>query len=390
MRHIVKLVAINALVLFIVFNVLIWTICLATSVQNVFGTSKQQTITREVPNKASKARLPNYASIDWAPTHFREEASLDTRYVSYFEWRRKEFEGKTITIAGPYGQRRTVGPTDATKPSVYFFGGSTMWGTGADDANTIPSQFAQLSGFRAENFGELAYTAHQSLVLLIQVLQDGHRPNIVVFYDGVNEVAHKCRTEHTPWSHAREQRIAKALKMKTRYDLKYMVRPLMAVAYSVRKVLFGRKHKDESKFFNCHSDPTKAQKIADNLIEDWTVARKLVKSYNGKFVGILQPVSYFSKTKTDQIAKDMTDIERKQFQAVYRLIKQKMANRPGFYDFTDVLDKPEYIYIDFCHLSPNGNKYVAQKMLKTLEAEGTDELSQDRALRSMQAPHSPR
>ena len=70
MHPTVKLVAINALVLFIVFNVVIWTICLATSVQNLFGTSKQETITGDVPNKA---RLPNYASIDWAATHFREE-----------------------------------------------------------------------------------------------------------------------------------------------------------------------------------------------------------------------------------------------------------------------------------------------------------------------------
>ena len=249
-----------------------------------------------------------------------------------------------------------------------------MWGTGADDANTIPSQFAQLSGFRAENFGESAYTAHQSLVLLIQVLQDGHRPNIVVFYDGVNEVSQKCRTEHTPWSHGKEQRISKALKVKTRYDLKYMVKPFIAAANSARKVLLKRQPKDKSKFYDCHSDPTKAQKIADNLIEDWTVARKLVKSYNGKFVGILQPVSYFSNTKTDQIK--VNNIERKQFEAVYPLIKQKMTNRRGLYDFTDVLDRPEYIYIDFCHLSPNGNRYVAQKMVEVLDHEGADELTQ--------------
>ena len=43
-----------------------------------------------------------------------------------------------------------------------------------------------------------------------------------------------------------------------------------------------------------------------------------------------------------------------------------MAGRPGLYDFTGVLDHPEYIYIDFCHLSPNGNRYVAQKLVEVL------------------------
>jgi hypothetical protein len=83
MRQAVKLVAINALVLFIVFNVVIWTICLATSVHNVFRTSEQQTITRKA---LEKARLPNYASVDWALTHFREYESLDTGYVSYIKF----------------------------------------------------------------------------------------------------------------------------------------------------------------------------------------------------------------------------------------------------------------------------------------------------------------
>ncbi len=276
MRPAVKLVFINALVLFIILNVVIWTICLTTSVHNIVGTSEPPI---DEQKAAEKARLPNYASIDWALTHFREYDSLDTGYVSYIEWRRKAFEGRTVTITGPYGQRRTVGPTDVTKPSVYFFGGSAMWGTGADDANTIPSQFAQLSGFRVENFGETAYTAHQSLVLLIQVLQDGHRPNIVVFYDGVNEVLNKCRTELTPWSHAREQRISSALEKtkNTAYDIRYMVRPLMAVAEDISSTLFTRKKRRTQTGYNCNSNPTKAQKIADNLVGDWAVARRLVE-----------------------------------------------------------------------------------------------------------------
>ena len=45
--------------------------------------------------------------------------------------------------------------------------------------------------------------------------------------------------------------------------------------------------------------PTRAepQQIADNLIQDWDVARRLVESYGGKFIGILQPVAYYSNTK---------------------------------------------------------------------------------------------
>jgi hypothetical protein len=358
MRPAVKIVAINALVLFVMFNGVIWAICLATSIRNVFAS--EQAISRR--DDLVKAKLPNYASVDWALTHFSELISLKASYVSYIEWRRKSFEGRTITITGPYGQRSTVGRADATKPSVYFFGGSTMWGTGADDAHTIPSEFAQLSGLRVDNFGETAFTAHQSLMLLIQLLQDGHRPNTVVFYDGVNEVAHKCRIELTPWSHAYEHRISSAFEERA-FDLQYLVRPLMALAKDVSSALFARMRSGRS-WYNCDSDPAKAQRIADNLIEDWAIARRLVESYNGKFIGVLQPVAFFSNTRLDAL--ELDNSQRKQYQAVYPLIKAKMMDRRGLFDFTDVMDKPEYIYIDFCHVSPNGNRYVAERILKSL------------------------
>ena len=44
----------------------------------------------------------------------------------------------------------------AKSPLVVFLGGSTMWGTGVDDANTIPALFAKIAEgrYRAMNLGE--------------------------------------------------------------------------------------------------------------------------------------------------------------------------------------------------------------------------------------------
>jgi hypothetical protein len=230
LRAAAKLVAAQAFGVFIVLNVVVWTICLGFSIAGLVGRGVQPPA---LGRPARMAALPNYAGVDWARTHFEEFAALSTRYVSYIEWRRKPFKGKTVNLTGPYGQRVTVGGGEAGKPSVYFFGGSTMWGTGADDANTIPSLVTQLGGYRAQNWGESAYTAHQSLVLLIQLLQEGHRPDVVVFYDGVNDVAHKCRTELTPTSHSRERQIETALaatKAENAYGLSHMLKPLVAFA----------------------------------------------------------------------------------------------------------------------------------------------------------------
>ncbi len=96
------------------------------------------------------------------------------------------------------------------------------------------------------------------------------------------------------------------------------------------------------------------------------MARKLVEAHGGRFIGILQPVAHFSDTRKDHI--HLPEIQRKQYEAVYPLVRKKMAEQPGLYDFTGVLDHNEYIYIDFCHLSPNGNRHVAQKLVEVLAA----------------------
>jgi lysophospholipase L1-like esterase len=242
-----------------------------------------------------------------------------------------------------------------------------MWGTGADDANTIPSLVTQIGGFRSQNYGESGWTAHQSLTLLIQLYQEGHRPDVVVFYDGANDVAHKCRRELTPASHAREHQIRAAVSMTKPqhvYGLQHMLQPLMGLAAQIQRGLPRR----EAALLDCHENRQKAQQIADNLLQDWDVARRLAESYGARFIGILQPLAYYSDTKKNHIR--LADIQRRQYESVYPLIRAKMAGQPGLYDFTGVLDRQEYIYIDFCHLSPNGNRHVARKLVDVLGSGG--------------------
>src|SRR5262245_7502643 len=263
LRSAAKFLGTQVVGLFIVFNVVVWTICLGYSIANLIGRGVQPPV---LGKPARMAALPNYAGVDWARTHFDEFSALSSRYFSYIGWRREPFQGRTITLTGPYSQRATVGTAHPGKPSAYFFGGSTMWGTGADDANTIPSLITQLGGFRAENFGESAWVAHQSLVLLMQLLQDGHRPNVVVFYDGVNEVLHRCRWESRPHAHAREDSVRGALaatKGEKVYGLQYMARPLIALAGVVasRIALWTRNGARPDRLYNCHTDPGKAQQI---------------------------------------------------------------------------------------------------------------------------------
>jgi hypothetical protein len=369
MRSSLKMIAINVFVLFVIINATVWVICIGNTAKQIL----RDNISTQSIIPTGRAALPNYANVDWAAKHFAEFDSLQTKYVPYIGWRRKAYSGTTITVSGPYLQRRTVARPDPKNPTVYFFGGSTMWGTGSNDDSTIPSQFSQLSQFPAENFGETAYTADQSLALLMRLLLDGRRPDIVVFYDGVNEVAHKCRVELNEWSHARETRMAAALEHEPDpMSVSHLFQPLTALAERIvaSKAVSGG---NETKHFDCHTDKGKAQRISDHLLKDWALARRLVESYNGQFIGVLQPVAYFSSTKLDHLK--LSDALRLQFEAVYPLIEKKMERKSRLHNLVGALDHDEYIYVDFCHLSPNGNRYVAKEILQIIADEHPESLA---------------
>jgi lysophospholipase L1-like esterase len=299
--------------------------------------------------------LPNYRQADWVDTHFAEWAGLGTEYHSFVGWRRSPFAGQTIVIEAPYGERRTPLPAGAAEPSVYFFGGSAMWGTGARDQDTIPALYAQATGRIARNFGESGYIAHQGLEMLLWLLATGQRPDVVVFYDGVNDVAQKCVAGHNLFSHAQEGRISSRLR-NSPGSLAYFATPLLG--------WFGDNDVLGS---DCDDDPAKAKAVAQSILDDWKTARAVAEAHGIRFYAVLQPVIYSSQTLRDHLKpKGREEERRRQFEAVYPLLRAEL-NALGFADFTEVLDVDEYIYIDYCHLSPNGNALIAEAMTRLVE-----------------------
>ena len=257
-------------------------------------------------------------------------------------------------------QRPTVNEKTSGDRKAYFFGGSTMLGLGSPESHTIPSLFATNTGMPSENYGEIGYTSHQGLVLLLQLLQSGHRPALVVFYDGVNDVAIKCEQGMTPESHGEEREIRSLLRGSDSpgsfsYYFKPVIRLAERINVQISKTLLVSK-------YDCDTDSKKAHAVADKLIRDWQFAKLLTESFSGKFIGILQPVSYFSKTRLNHL-KLQPNLDR-QYQAVYPLIRQKMPRSGEFYDLSSALDVDEVVYTDYNHITPKGNEIVARRIIE--------------------------
>jgi hypothetical protein len=93
------------------------------------------------------------------------------------------------------GIRRSYEPPGAAGDavSVYFLGGSAMFGWFQRDQHTIPSEFARLAEadgipVRVVNYATPAYVNWQESLQLQALVSGGHRPDLAVFYDGANEL----------------------------------------------------------------------------------------------------------------------------------------------------------------------------------------------------------
>lgn len=82
-------------------------------------------------------------------------------YRSFIGWNSNFFNSKNTNVRGKYLKRLSLG--EEIENSSWFFGGSTMWGQGATDFGTIPSQFYKLTGQKVYNFGELGWNSRQSI-----------------------------------------------------------------------------------------------------------------------------------------------------------------------------------------------------------------------------------
>jgi len=319
-----------------------------------------------------KSNLPNYKGIYWAKTHFKEFNELPTEYKSYFGWRRTFYKGQTINIDS-FGIRKTIQKTNEKlqAPIAIFLGGSTIWGTGVNDENTIPSLFAKKSKkqYTVLNYGESSYSAYQSHQFLQMNIIKGIKPKLIIAYDGVNN-----SPVHLPnfFSNARENQIISKMKGQDTKFNSYFMR-------STKDLI----SKAKGKFFPTTIESLKEDKIISNkrnttaaieLLESWLLTLNLSKEVGAEFYCILQPNAFYSKPNIKNIENQLEKNNYKYGYAYYKnILKLIQENtkyselKENFINLTSVLDNIPNVYIDYCHLSPNGNVIITDFIVNQLE-----------------------
>lgn len=352
-----------------------------------------------------RSTYPNYAddAHDVALSIFEDYAAPKTSYRSFIGYRRQKYKGQAVTI-GEDGFRESI--NHAYQNSVWFFGGSTMWGTGADDGRTIPSLFAKQSGEDVLNLGESGFNTIQELIQLQIMLAKGYVPKEVVFYDGVNDGYYFCQRDSN--DQIRHAYTSRWITLKSDYDdamRKLKARPILNADRFVNQardffklpLRFFRKEFDSlgnkldlssdipilsmsmsKKYLHCDDDEF-AKSAARITINSWRSAAAILKKRGISVWFVLQPSAAFmpQKYRLDYIVnvkKQAIINESASYRSFYDTLKsefRRSCDRFGdcsnFIDLSELFfDVDENIFIDTCHVSPNGNAMVSKALLSRI------------------------
>jgi len=313
---------------------------------------------------------------------FRELRQQDMEWEPYLHYRFKPMSGKHNTIY-ENGLRKTANPSlkdSATALKIFCFGGSTMYSSGARDEHTISSELSKLihdnfpdKNVEVTNFGCHGYTRATENIQLQRELIKNNIPDIVIFYDGVNEVisGHQNNEAGTPtnaYNRRKEFKIAHSYKKRI---------SLMVYSSNVYRFVttMQRKMFTDSAYKQLTARPNAlATDIAETYIGFVKISKSLEHTYGFKVFNFMQP-NIFSK-------KNLTEAEQGYFEShqyyenLYKLSYETvrkdslMINDATFIDISDVFDKAnKTMYFDFCHTGELGNKLVAEKMLSYITPE---------------------
>lgn len=333
-----------------------------------------------------KLSLSIYKDKEWAEPLFKEYQKIkELEFDQYVGWKTRGYHGEFFNI-GKNGVRKAFNPSPmigGESDSIYVFGGSSIWGVGARDDHTIPSCLAKNLNqhgyhFIVENYGERGYTFTQNIIRLILLLREGRRPEIVVLYDGVNEVS-------TAYHNGQAGIIGLAPELQTLLEwkrrsyveqmgsiVKEAVVHHSMIYRSVDKLIRLFQH-NPSPSAARHYEEQELERLSQDIITYYIASLNLVEKlstiYDFQYICFWPPVIYTKNQLTEEEKNVNVEVKdeklRKLYLDTYEAIKKLPL--PHFYDLSEALNSCNTtLYSDFCHLSEEGNEIVANAIAEVI------------------------
>ena len=308
-----------------------------------------------------------------------EQANKVT-YHQYVLWRRQPYNGQAIAI-DQNGVRRTMHTKcDGKTLTIWMFGDSVMWGSGAPDEETIPSYIA--ADFEKAgrpvcivNYAEKGWSSTQEMIGLIEELKHtARKPDEVLFYDGGTEAFTAYQNHHADLhsNYGSFKRFLDNWGASQKGGFSYF-RQTNTFRFLERIAARAPFHRKEVEPVATGPDAdAMAGEVVQNYIQNMEIIELLGKQFGFRPIFAWYPNLAVGHKQLTPYEQEVLNLEYKKFPGLGLMYKAaydkaREANRPDLQYLGDLLDdQTASLYVGISHLKPAGNKIVAERLFDIL------------------------
>ncbi len=352
---------------------------------------------------ASMAPARPFEATDWAANYWIGHAKAEVlEWAPYVYRRNPTFEAPHHAV-DVHGHRITPLPGPASPGGrtvrVFFMGGSTMFGWFQRADYTIPAEAARrlqtMLGDSARvdvtNFGVPGHTFTQEILELILQLRAGARPDVVVFYDGINDAMASVQNRGAGFPQNEFNRVKDfdRGRREAREDKPGLANDLLAVKRmldaALSRLQFAKRIVNWARA-PAPSTPTQpnSAELAKSIVrmhaENARIVEALATSYGFQPIYVWQPAflstrkpltvreAWLRRVEVEDFVRALRDVHM----LVPKLIGPAMAPVAGgrFIETTDLFhDDPGEIFVDWAgHTYERANPRIVDALMPSLGA----------------------
>lgn len=272
------------------------------------------------------------------------------QYESYTGFSEVERSGEFVTVNAS-GFRETGMPNDS---DIWFFGGSTSFGYGVADWETIPSLVQEQLNQKVYNFARGWYYSEQENVLLSKLLVAGKKPKLAVFVDGINE-----RCDISAYQDELTLLFQKASKNYA-WGYQDFLYPIIYLSNNINLNFTSQSSKKDQMFPDtCHRFDV-SYPLGDAFKRNLALRKAICTEAGIECITFLQPFAGVDGIHLNHEV--LTDDARKRLQRKKENLRMAL-NEDDIIDISDALDGlSKHAYVDSVHYGFEANQLIANRI----------------------------
>ena len=277
-------------------------------------------------------------------------------------------EGEPLPI------RRTIEAVEVAKnnKTIWLFGGSTQFGWGVPDDQTIASHLSAIlstsrTRYTVVNYGHTQFYSTQEAILFATLLRHGHMCDVAIFLDGLND-SHASLDDMpamipgTALGFLREEDAAK--EGNSRYIYFTPLFPPVRILKGLLRRLLPKANPQAESLSGPRYNPITIYRFNMSMIEGIAAADNI----HVLFYWQPTPLDYIpgAEQRRTDLAPGNENIP------ILDLAVRHDIKSPNFHFIADLFQNQSYegIYVDRAHYGDTGNRMIAQVIASDLRSEG--------------------